>query len=97
MQDLEDYRSKMEVKSKVQRAQWMPKAPDGTTQKVNGMPTVDSTAFTVSRFVVCIRRLVAVGHEHPGHAARENSIAMFVLYLVHLYQNPNIPSKVTKR
>lgn len=87
----------MEVKSKVQRAQWMPKAPKGTTQKVNGMPIVDNTTLTVSPFVVCTRRLVAVGHEHPGHAARENSVEMFVLYLVHLYQNPNIPSKVAKR
>ncbi|CAN0362276.1 unnamed protein product, partial [Laminaria digitata] len=31
--DLLDYRTKMEVKSKVQRAQWMPRAPKGSTQK----------------------------------------------------------------
>lgn len=33
-QDVADYRSKMEAKSKVQRAQWISNLPEGTTQKV---------------------------------------------------------------
>lgn len=54
IQDLEDYRSKMEVKSKVQRAQWMPKAPKGTTQKVNGhanLLTILHSRFYLSSYV----------------------------------------------